>query len=151
MQIFVKTLTGKTITLDVDGSNSILMVKDKLYEKTGITIDDQRLIFEGKQLDDYQTISDYNIIKESTVHLILRLRGGIKIFIDTYARTHNIEVGNGDTILSIKEKILQLEGISPTQQKILFNHQQLDDDDRIKECDIEDGSRLFLIFTNVRD
>jgi len=153
IQVFVKSLTGKTIALQMGTNDTVGDVKSGVEQKEGISSHEQRLIFEGKRLDDGRTLAEHNISDNSILHLLLYLRGGMKIFIrildpdvrnEGNERVVTLEVLQTDTVANIKAGISDKTAIPTTNQELIFASSQMDDHRALCDYGIRSESTVIL-------
>eukprot|EP00122_Pirum_gemmata_P014853 Pgem_evm1s13863 len=161
--IFISTITGKLITItDVNSFTAIIDVKNKIQNSDGIPPDQQSLIFAGVELDGEVSLGSYNIQKDSTLFILLRLRGGVvvpnnqtntntpvvkfDIIVQTLTgKTATLKVENVDTISKVKSRIREAEGVPEDQQGIFFAGRSLSDQFTLHDYNIRSESTIFLV------
>ena len=145
--IYIKALDGNSITIDIKPSDTIFNIKEKIYEKGGIPPSEQDLFFNRTQLEDAKTLSDYNIHNLSTVNLvILPFKIDNKIFVKTLdGRKITLDIQQKDSVLNVKEKLQDEEGISQNEQKLYYIGRQLVDDRALNDYYIKNRSILHIV------
>ena len=146
MKIYVKTLTGNPVTIDVTPSTTVLEVKQKMYTKALILPSRQRLIYGGSVLEDGKTLSACNIQSQSTLTLVVSNRDAIPINIAMPSgKSITLNVQISDKVSVLQDKIRAVEGIAPSQQNLFFNGRALNDDDLLSDYGIQRESKLYLV------
>ena len=145
IQLYVQTLTGKTITLHVKESSTIRDLKTIIQDQENILVNHQCLIFARTQLDDSKTLEDYSITEESTVFLVVKLCPEKQIFVKThYDKTVPLMIEDSNTVKSLKVKIQEMEGIPVQQQRLTFGGTKLKSNKTLSEYAIQENSYIQL-------
>ena len=145
MQIFVKTLTGKTILLNIEPSETIENVKSLIETLEGVPKEHQRLIA-GKYLKNNKTISDYKIQNLATIYMSLILRSSMQIIIKTFSSKTILNVNPFEPIANIKNQIEDNKGIKIKNQRLLFHGKDLEDEKTLNDYNINSGAIINLVY-----
>ena len=152
MEIFIGTGTGANITLKVKSSDLIVRVKTMIEEKIGIPADQLKLLYKDKVLLDHQTLSNYNIIAASSLHLVLPLHDPMKIFIKIITQmTITIQVQSSNSIEEVKNKVQDSVGFATARQKLFFGGELLEDNCILSDYNIHKECTLYMVLMRRTD
>jgi len=151
-QFLVKLLSGKTIVSSLSPEKTVRHVKEEIFEKENIAVDQQRLVFMGKQLEDNATLASYQVTDGACIHLVLRLRGGggeagegqflVKLL---SGKTIVSSLSPEKTVRHVKEEIFEKENIAVDQQRLVFMGKQLEDNATLASYQVTDGACIHLV------
>ena len=146
MHIFIKTLSGRTLSLEVTPQNLVDDLRAIISDKEGIPPYQQRLVYSGRPLENGRTLQDYNVTADATIHLIKSVGETMRLFIKTLTgKTITIEVDPTATVAEAKEKITQVEGIPAHMQQLIFSGMTLAEDRVLGSYNIQRESTVHLV------
>jgi hypothetical protein len=144
MQIFVKVTTGQTLTLMVEPTDTVASVKQQIFVKEGTPPANQQLVFAGKTLADENTLQDYSIQKDSTLHMIFQETRISVIVRAEDGQSYTVKVEPSDTVATLKGLVQDATGVDVARQTLELNGVELVDGDTVAQAGITDGAELTL-------